>query len=186
VSVAPFVEGAASIAIPCTLPLLVPGIAVLIAGRLKPAVLAGLFGGLVLGVSARAAGMGEAIGRSAAIPAFALAGGAVLAYIRGWWVAGAMTGFASAMIWRPCVGEALGSILDRGATRPLSAMASTVFFVAGVALVPLGLVLARYVVDGSVPARVARGAVVFSVGMAGTVVLGLHGEILSALARSSV
>jgi cytochrome c biogenesis protein CcdA len=104
--------------------------------------------------------------------------------------AGALVGVASAELWEPCVGPEFGSLLNDLPGRGLDGAALLLAYVLGVVapLIVLGAlfrVLPARVVDPARPALAALGGVVLMV-MAVATASGFHDEVVDRLTRWSL
>lgn len=191
------VEGIRSGVVPCSLALLLPASAVVLAARHHPLVaLGGFSGAAALLMWLRATGflalstipLGTTLLGIVAVGAMAkfLASHAPnLLTTAGLALGpGAMAGW----IWQPCVGPALGRILDRAASGSVLALPELTAYTLGVVLPAAAIALARIALgDSASPRRVVTVAgAVLGIGIGILVVTGIHQQVIGWLARSSV
>lgn len=190
-------EGIRSAVLPCSLALLLPASAVVLAARHHPLVaLGGFSGAATLMMWLRATGflalstipLGTTLLGIVAVGAMAaflarhapnLLGTAGLAL-----GPGAMAGW----IWQPCVGLALGRILDRAGSGSVLALAELTAYALGVVLPAAAIALARVALgDSESPRRaVTVAGAALGIGIGILVVTGIHQEVVGWLARISV
>jgi cytochrome c biogenesis protein CcdA len=177
-------EGAAQSLLPCSWAILLPSLAVGLSTK-KPRWLA------VFWVSVSLASWTVATGALASPPAWLagllLMGGAALYWMAppGWGVGAAliMVGAGSAWAWRPCVGPALGEVLNRALADPWAALPGLAAYLLG--LTGVGIVLGRAV--GRLPRHDWRRSAAIAVAVMGTTMLvGIYPSLSSTLARWSV
>lgn len=191
-------EGIDASAQPCTLAVLLPAIAVVMAaGRLALASWLGFVAGCTFLFWARAGGYWE-IDRIGWIQwpiaiAIVVAFGAVMwrraGSIELTFGGGVVVGLFAGWLWRPCVGERLGDILNNASTEGPRTLALTVVYVIGVTLVAVGVALVPVVVPRLVPVveHIAwRGAAaVFAVFYAGLIAIGQYDDLVAELLQRS-
>ena len=191
-------EGIDASAQPCTLAVVLPAIAaVLAAGRLALAAWFGFVAGCSLLFWARAGGYWD-IDRIGWIqwPIAVVVLVAFGAVMRRYWGAIDMTfggavvvGLFAGWLWRPCVGERLGDILNNASTDGARTLGLTVVYVVGVTLLALGVALLPSVVPRLVPIveHVAwRGvAAVFAVAYAALIAVGEYDDLVAELLQRS-
>lgn len=193
--IAALLEGVRSAALPCSLTLLIPGIAVVLAARKAPvAAAAGFVGSLLVVGWLRAIGylgtlpvgwIAVAIGTAMLL---AVIGSAVNSSRLGTIGLGAVPGVGAAWIWQPCVGVELGSILNRAPTEPLAALPLLSAYLVGVAVVVLVAALVRVVTaDTKSPKRfVTVAGVVGGAAVAMAIAFGIYRDVVGWLALVSV
>lgn len=108
------------------------------------------------------------------------------AFVEAPWAASFMTmmvGIVVTLWWRPCVGEAFGDILTRAPDEPWGQLLPTIGFMLGIAIpfVVIGLVFAAAQPRDEIVSKLSVAAVGLGVLLAGSVVVGQHGEIVSRL-----
>lgn len=178
--IAAFAEAIGDLALPCSLTLVVPGVAASLAARSDAVVVAlSAFGGMA------AIGWLRVTGQiPASMTVWAAAGVGLLVLISFGALyrvgtrtaqrvtAGSFVGAAAAAIWTPCVGEELGVILSRGLDDPLGVVLPFVAFIAGISLVAVAVALARVALEP--PERVSKVLTLIGtvVGMAVALLLG--------------
>lgn len=190
-------EGIRSAVLPCSLTLLLPAVAVVLAARRRPlAALTSFAGAASLLIWLRASGMLPVsttslrtsmlgIAAVAAMAAFlakrfaTLPGSAGLAL-----VPGVMAGW----IWQPCVGMVLGGVLDRAGSGSLLAFPELAVYTAGVLLPTGAIALLRVALgDTEAPRRtITLVGVTLGTGIGILVVSGLQQRVIGWLARVSV
>lgn len=102
------------------------------------------------------------------------------------WVVSSMTmlvGIVVTLWWRPCVGEAFGDILTRAPDDPWGQLLPTIGFMLGISipLVILGLVYAAARPSNEIVSKSGIAAAGLGVLLAGSVVVGQHGEVVAKL-----
>lgn len=185
-------EGVRAVALPCTLALLVPGVVVLLVGRLRPGPALAYAGAASLAVWATALGAvlpHGATGRLAG--AAVLAAGIALARHDGTGtqvLGGGLVAVVSTVLWVPCVGPELGAALTAAPTAPvgtllplvaygLGTMLPLVVAIAASTLLPAGRGTARW---SGVVGLVLGGGLVAVLGT------GRWADVVGALVRRSV
>lgn len=200
-----FVEGVRSIVQACHLVIIAPVAMVIIAARGRWQAVAGAVAGVVIGGYVFV--MRWLILTDAQLRLSALAVIAVLvvlllptlfrgdqpvwlkrlgAVVESPWAAAIMAmmvGIVVTLWWRPCVGEALGDILTLAPNEPWGQLLPTIGFMLGIAipLVVIGLVYAAAQPSNEIVSRLSIAAAGLGVLLAGSVVIGQHGEIVSRL-----
>ncbi len=193
-----FLEGVEAVRLPCTLALLVPALAVALAsGPRRPWVLAGFGLGATAVIWARFADVWFA---SPATLTLVIAGlavvGAAVALFRlqrtqvAWAPAlGATVGAITGWLWRPCVGEHLGSIINRAPDARLGTLVPTAIYILGVLILAIGVALmpaafprARAAIDHR-RTRVAGLGLAVTIGL--TIAVGWYEDIVAELFRRS-
>ena len=160
--IAAFVEAINDLTLPCSLTLLIPGVAASLAARARAvAVALSAFGGMAAIGWLRVT---DQIPANLTVWVAAGVGFLVLISFGALYsprtrtaqrvTAGAVIGAAAAAIWTPCVGEELGVILNTGPDDPLGVLLPFIAFVAGINLVALAIALARVALEP--PARVSK------------------------------
>jgi cytochrome c biogenesis protein CcdA len=193
-----FLEGVEAIRLPCTLALLFPALAVTVAsGARRGWALVGFGVGASAVIWARFADMwfGEPSGFVLVIMGAALAGVALafhrLTVAQAAWVAplGALAGGVTGWLWRPCVGESLGSIINRAPDDRIGTVVPTAVYVLGVLLVAVAWVVlpaaaprARQMVDHWITRVVGVG---FVVAIGATIAVGWYEDLVAELVRHS-
>lgn len=189
--IAAFVEAVTDLALPCSLTLLVPGVAASLSTRSHPlAVALSTYGAVtVVGwlrlteqIPARlGTWVALAVGVLVLISFGSLFGSSTRLGQRV--TAGAVIGVAAASIWTPCVGEELGTILNRGPDDPLGVLLPFAAFVAGISLVSIAVALARVVFQPPERLSSILSVVATSVGAAFALLLasGLYTDVVAQL-----
>lgn len=184
-------EGFQSALLPCSLILLVPGLAVALTARAAfiPASASFAVGAIALSW-ARFSDRGGGFHPIILAIAFALAAIILLVPLRARLdvlavVAGLLTGAASAELWRPCVGSEFGQLLNELPSRGYSGLALIMVYLTCV-LAPLaGLaaihhLIPEWMLDRAEPAWAVIGGVVLAV-LAFSTAIGLHEDFVSRL-----
>lgn len=190
------IEGLESAFLPCSLILLLPGLATAFVARTKESAIA--LGGFAIGTliigwlrfSDRFSELGTgsaalALAVGAAFLAVPLMRRISLVAIAG----GVMTGGAAAILWEPCVGAEFGTLLGELPTSGALSIFKFAAYIVGVLapLIVVGGVFAAIPGPLLIPARpamMATGLVIF-VGLALAVALGFHDELVSQLVEWS-
>jgi hypothetical protein len=190
--VSTLLEGVRAVALPCTLALLLPGLVVALAARLRaPAVLAfvGTVGVMVwataLGVDlptgvgwrllgAGTLGLGLVAVWRGRHPALRAAGGSLVAAL-------------SSVLWVPCVGRALGAALTSAPGDPLGQFLPLVLYGVGSMLPLLALVAVGVIVRSEErwPGWLDTGAAVVGLVLVAVLALGAWDEVVGELVRRS-
>ena len=189
--IAAFVEAVTDLALPCSLTLLVPGVAASLSTRSHSLAVAmstyeaaTIVGWLRL-TEQIPARLGTWVSLAVGVLVLISFGSLFASSTRtGQRVtAGAVIGVAAASIWTPCVGEELGTILNRGPDDPLGVLLPFAAFVGGISLVSIAVALARVVFQ--LPERLSRAlsVVATSVGAAFALLLasGLYTDVVAQL-----
>lgn len=197
--IGPFVEGARSIVQPCQLVILAPVVAAVVAGRARWQVVVAAMAGVILGgwfFIARWAVLDETAIRWSSL--LVIAAAAALAMRRagviggsgdsptGHWIDASAAGMIALVVttwWRPCVGEELGELLTRGPDEPWRALPGSWAYMLGVSLpiLAIGLIAAAWNPGASAARRAGWAGAAVCATLAGTVVIGQHGEIVATL-----
>lgn len=186
-----FMEAVTDLALPCSLTLVVPGVAAALATRANPlAVALSTFGAMTVIGWLRLTGqvpshlntwMAVAVGALMLVSFASLSITSTRVGQRA--TAGAVIGAAAVSIWTPCVGEELGAILNLGPDDPLGVLLPFAAFVAGVSLVSVGAALGRIAFEPS--ARLSRSvsALGTAVGIVVALLLGsgLYSDVVAQL-----
>lgn len=177
--IAAFVEGVTQSLLPCSWILLFVAILV---GLTRPAVRVLLAFGAASVLFAWLAVAGWTILHLALSGSLMLGGGIL------WWFRGpgsisvSLVGAGAASAWQPCVGPALGTVLNQAQVDPIEALPGLAAFIVGVLLVGLaiGWVVARVLGDRAPDVRRRSGAL--ASGLIGLLMLvGLYAAISSVL-----
>jgi len=197
------IEGLESAWLPCSLILLVPGVAVLLASPDRVVTTTSSFfaasaalawarfsergGDWPIGLSAIALMSAAVLLLAPVIDDRAAAGWA--ARLRAA-VGGVLAGVASAELWEPCVGAEFGSLLNDLANRGLGGIVPTFAYVVGVlapliALASLIRLLPNRLIDPARTVMAVVGGAVLTV-MAVATAIGFHDELVDRLIRSSL
>jgi cytochrome c biogenesis protein CcdA len=190
-------EGIGSMAQPCTLALIIPGLAVILTAQ-HTAVWA--VGGYLIGASVmswmRMVGWVTPPDENALMALIVLGGIALI-----WWqsnqhngiwsaVGAAAVGVIAALMWLPCVGEHYGTLLERGETETLALFLPNFAYVVGLGLVLIVIAALPLVVRRLVPIRDSLGAALVGVlvgsAIAVTMALGAYGDVVGELYDLSV
>lgn len=190
-----FVEGVQSIALPCSLMLIVPVLAVALAVGGRPIIATSTaVGGAVAAMWLRAAGLVPAtLATAGPVGLSLLMLGIMVLWLRrgaavGTGVAflGLGPGLLAGWIWRPCVGTALGEVLGRAAERSPGSVIGLAVYALGVLLPVLALALARVAVGRDLqPRPLAISGAVLGGATAALVVSGLDDRVIGWLVRWS-
>jgi hypothetical protein len=188
--IAAFAEAIGDLALPCTLTLVIPGVAASLSARSNPLAVA-----LSSAVGMTAIGWLRITGQIASQPTVWVAVGVGLLVLVGFGAlhatetrpaqrstAGAVVGGSAAAIWTPCVGEELGAILNRGVDDPIGVLLPFVAFIVGISTVAIAVALARIAFEP--PARLTRAmSMVGTVAGAGIALLLASGVYSDVVAR---
>lgn len=166
-------EGIRAVALPCTLAVLVPGLVVAVAGRLRATPTLGFAAATALLVWATGLGLTAPAGGVGQVAAALVLGGGVVAAGRDLtWVraaGGAAAGVVSTLLWVPCVGRELGAALTAAPSDPWGQLVPLVRFGLGMVLPLLALVAVARLVDP--PDTWRRGAGHVGTAVGGVLVL---------------
>lgn len=179
--IAAFAEGFFQSLLPCSWPVLLTAVVVGLA-RPRWRLVAVFAGASILAAW-------TTVGGWVAAPIW-LAGLALLLGGLSWWrwgfgaVSAGAIGVGAAWAWQPCVGEALGRVLNLAQREPLSALGGVGAFLLGV--VAVGLVIGETSAWALRRRTPARFGAIFASSFGLAVVVGLYPEIASALARWSI
>ncbi|MEO2105446.1 MAG: hypothetical protein ABGZ36_07360 [Actinomycetota bacterium] len=212
----PLLEGVIAAAQPCSLALLLPAAgATVLAGRRGWLVATACITGAILATRGRASGLLPWLDPSSAgVIGPALAVVAVVGTILLWQASrkdldpdrnaqthaagadafrvgagGAAVGVAAGLIWQPCVGPALGTVLSRLPDDPVGQLLPFAGYIAGLLLAVVALAALPHLHPavarrlGAVPVRVA--AALPLVALAVVLVTGSHTQVIGALVRIS-
>ena len=146
-----FAEAVNDLALPCSLTLVVPGVAASLATRANPlAVALSSYGAMTvtgwLRITERVpAQLSTWVALTFGLLMLVAFGSLFASSTRpGQRVtAGVVIGVTAASIWTPCVGEHLGSVLSRGPDDPLGVALPFAAFIAGISVVSISVALAR-------------------------------------------
>jgi cytochrome c biogenesis protein CcdA len=181
-----FAEGVASIALPCSWILLLPAGFAVIGARGRRSVVAGVCGGVVVGLMIRATGSALPAALAGVVAGVALGGGFSLVTRTPWaWLGGAVVGLAAASVWQPCVGAHLGDILSTGSIEPLAGSISMLPYALGISLPVPAVGFAAELLPANLGKWLARGVMVGGALMAVGVAVGWHVPVVGFLARWS-
>lgn len=190
---ATFIEGVGEVVLPCSLGLLLPGVAAVLLGWWRSTLAAAVYAAAAaLAAWLRAADMLALNGEwfLALILAIAIASAWVAwRSLAGIVVSASLLGVFAGSTWRPCVGDRLASVLNNAPNDPLAELPPMVVYVAGVTLVLVGLALLPLVWP---QLRVNRPRVAPAVGsiVAAIILLatlfGAYGTVLSEFAQLTV
>lgn len=188
-----FIEGVGEVVLPCSVGLVLPGLAAVLLGWWRSTLAFVVFAAVAAVTAwARAADL-IAIGNDWILAA-SLGGAVVVAWLvrrslLGIAVPALLIGVFAGTTWRPCVGEQLASILNGAPDDPIGQLAPMIVYVGGVTLVLLGVALVPLVWP---QLRIARPAVAPIVGSAVALVVllmsltGTYGDLLSEFAQLTV
>ena len=207
----PFVEGVRSIVQVCNLVVLVPVALTIVAARGRWSAVVGAVGGVVVGgwlfattrfgtitdlelrfsavaviVAVLILGAGRAAGTASPV-ATARTMGAIAARTAAsptaTWAVPALIGLIVVQWWRPCVGVELGTILTEAPGEPWRQLVPASGFMLGlsVPLVAIGLIYAAWQPSSRLATKGAVAGSLLCAVLAGSVVAGQHGEIVSRL-----
>lgn len=188
--IAAFAEAIGDLALPCSLTLVIPGVAASLSARSNPLAVA-----LSSAVGMTAIGWLRITGQIASQPTVWVAVGAGLLVLVGFGAlhatgtrtaqrstAGAVVGGSAAAIWTPCVGEELGAILNRGVDDPIGVLLPFAGFIVGISTVAVAVALARIAFEPA--ARLTRAmSMVGTVAGAGIALLLASGVYSDVVAR---
>ncbi len=190
-------EGVASMAQPCTLALIVPGLAVILtAQRTAPWAV----GGYVLGTTTiswmRTIDWITPPAESALLALVVLAGIALIWWQsnqhNGLWTAAgaAIVGGIAALLWIPCVGEHYGDLVARGETETFAIFLPVLAYQVGLNLILFVIAAVPLVVTRLAPIRDSTGAalvgVIIGSMIAVTMALGSYGDVVGELYERSL
>ena len=190
-------EGIRSMAQPCTLALIVPGLAVVLtAQRTAPWAAAGYLIGAAVMSWMRMIGWLTPPDESALMALLVLGGIALI-----WWqtnqrngiwsaVGAAVVGGIAALLWLPCVGERYGTLLQRGETETWALFVPNLAYIVGLTLILIVIAALPLVVRQLVPIRDSTGAALVGVligsAIAVTMALGAYSDVVGELYDLSV
>ncbi|CAN5769049.1 hypothetical protein BH24ACT15_BH24ACT15_24590 [soil metagenome] len=194
---------------PCSLALLLPALGATVLGRRRAGVVAvvvWLIAGCLAWAQAAVLLSIPARGPIGAFLATAAVTGAVLLWRQGHrsraghgpdilssvWLAiagAALIGGAAGLLWRPCVGPELGTILSAAPGQPFAQLIPLMIYLAGLLLAAIAVAALTY--SSRIAARaimsmpVQIGALIPIVGLAVILLTGRYGQIIGALVKAS-
>ena len=190
-------EGIGSMLQPCTLALLVPGLAVILtAQQTAPWAAGGYLAGASLMSWMRMIDWVDPPDESALLALVVLAGIALI-----WWqsnqrngvwsaAGAAVVGGIAALLWLPCVGDEYGALLGRAETETWALFVPNLAYIVGLNLALIVAAALPLVVRRLVPLRDSTGAALVGVmtgtAMAVTMALGAYNDVVGQLYDLSV
>ncbi len=191
-----FAEAVRDLALPCSLTLVIPGVAASLSARSNPlAVATSTFAGTAVVGWLRISGQipssltwwsSMGVGILVLVAYGALFARATRPGQRV--TAGLVVGASAASIWTPCVGEQLGSILNRAPEDAVGVALPFIAFIAGISIVAIAVALARVGFDPpeSVSTFLSRIGVAMGLAIAVLIGSGLYSNVVAQLVTWSL